>query len=71
MGAVEPSATALLHAIVSAVRWEAGIPPRDLLSIGAERWLVWAASSVSRIGSRDEDRFILLRTYLRFSQHLF
>jgi hypothetical protein len=57
MGAVEPSATALLHAIVSAVRWEAGMAPRDLLSIGGERWLVWAASSVRQISAYDQDRF--------------
>jgi hypothetical protein len=56
-GPVEPSATALLHAIVSAVRWEAGMAPRDLLSIGGERWLVWAASSVRRIGASDQERF--------------
>ena len=57
MGAVEPSGTALLDAIVNAMRWEAGIAPRDLLSIGAERWLVWAASSVRHIGTRDQECF--------------
>lgn len=46
---LEPSAAALLHAIVCAVRWEAGM--RELASIGGERWLVWAASTVCQIHS--------------------
>jgi hypothetical protein len=48
VGGVEPSATALLNSVINAVRWEAGIVPRELLAIGGERWLVWAASSVRR-----------------------
>lgn len=39
----EPSATALLNALVCAVRWETGI--QDFLQIGGERWLAWAAST--------------------------
>ncbi|KAG8829564.1 hypothetical protein FRC17_006390 [Serendipita sp. 399] len=39
----EPSATALHHALVSAIRWESGVP--DFSTIGGERWLVWAAST--------------------------
>jgi len=46
VGGVEPSATALLNAVTSAMRWEAGIAYPDLLAVGAERWLVWAASNV-------------------------
>ncbi|KIM32672.1 hypothetical protein M408DRAFT_184959 [Serendipita vermifera MAFF 305830] len=40
---LEPSAAALLSAMVCAVRWEAGV--QDLTSIGGEKWLVWAAST--------------------------
>jgi len=42
----DPSASAQFRALLYAVRWEGGMQQQDLLSIGAERWLVWAAGTV-------------------------
>jgi trafficking protein particle complex subunit 8 len=41
------TAAAQLKALRYAVRWEQGV--QDLLQLGGERWLVWAAGSVSEI----------------------
>ena len=41
------SAAAQLKALRYAVRWEQGV--QDFVELGGERWLVWAAGSVSEL----------------------
>lgn len=40
---------ALLRSLISAARWEGGVPTSEFLGdiLGGERWLVWAAGDVS------------------------
>lgn len=42
---VRVGAAAQLKALIYAIRWEQGV--QDILQLGGERWLVWAAGTVS------------------------
>lgn len=43
---VSVGAAAQLRALAYAIRWEQAV--QDILGLGGERWLVWAAGSVSQ-----------------------